>query len=120
MSINCSEIDNFNNLIEFFNSMKLISDELTKYLRTYKQYSLEFAKKLTIMQSTLSKKLIKSDNSSMNKIINLTRKLVELLDENLNLFKLSNDELELRIRTFEIDLKTKFDNIKLFQKNPMK
>lgn len=116
MSINCSEIDNFNNLIEFFNSMKLISDELTKYLRTYKQYSLEFAKKLTIMQSTLSKKLIKSDNSSMNKIINLTRKLVELLDENLNLFKLSNDELELRIRTFEMDLKTKFDNIKLFQK----
>ena len=119
MSINCSEIDNFNNLIEFFNSMKLISEELTKYLRTYKQYSLEFAKKLTIMQSTLSKKLIKSDNSAMNKIINLTRKLVELLDENLNLFKLSNDELELRIRTFEVDLKNKFENIKIFQKKTL-
>ena len=119
MSINCSEVENFNNLLEFFNSMKSISEELTKYLRTYKQHSLDFAKKLTIMQSTLSKKLIKSDNSSMNKIINLTRKLVELLDENLNLFKLSNDDLELRIRTFEMDLKTKIDNIKLFQKKSL-
>ena len=119
MSINCSEVENFNNLLEFFNSMKSISEELTKYLRTYKQHGLDFAKKLTIMQSTLSKKLIKSDNSSMNKIINLTRKLVELLDENLNLFKLSNDDLELRIRTFEMDLKTKIDNIKLFQKKSL-
>ena len=119
MSINCSEVENFNNLLEFFNSMKSISEELTKYLRTYKQHSLDFAKKLTIMQSTLSKKLIKSDNSTMNKIINLTRKLVELLDENLNLFKLSNDDLELRIRTFEMDLKTKIDNIKLFQKKSL-
>ena len=119
MSINCSEVENFNNLLEFFNSMKSISEELTKYLRTYKQHGLDFAKKLTIMQSTLSKKLIKSDNSTMNKIINLTRKLVELLDENLNLFKLSNDDLELRIRTFEMDLKTKIDNIKLFQKKSL-
>ena len=116
MSINCSEVNNLNNSIDFFNSMKFITDELTKYIRNYRQYTTDYAKKLASMQSSFSKKLTKTENKSMEKIIFMTNKLVELLGDNIKLIKLSTDELETKLKEFESDLKTKYDNLKLIQK----
>ncbi len=116
MSINCSEVENLNNSIDFFNSMKFITDELTKYIRNYRQYTTDYAKKLASMQSSFSKKLTKTENKSMEKIIFMTNKLVELLGDNIKLIKLSTDELETKLKEFESDLKTKYDNLKLIQK----
>ena len=116
MSINCSEVDNFNTSLEQFNSMKIISDDLIKYIRTYKQYTVDYSKKLTNMQSNFSTKLSKSESAITKQITSLTKKMIELIDENIGLFKLSVEELESRIKAFETDLKTKCDNIKIIQK----
>ena len=45
MSINCSQVANFNNSLEHFNSVKTLCDDLVKYIRTYKQTALDFSKK---------------------------------------------------------------------------
>ena len=116
MSINCSEINNLNNSIDFFNSTKFICDELVKYIRTYKQLTIDYSKKLSNMQSSFAKKLSKTDNKSMEKIIAITNKLVELIGDNIGLIKLSAEELETKVKEFELDLKTKFDNLKQIQK----
>ena len=116
MSINCSEVENLNNSIDFFNSMKFICDELTKYIRTYKQLTIDYSKKLASMQSSFSKKLSKTDNKSMEKIISITNKLVELIGDNIGLIKLSAEEIETKVKEFELDLKSKYDNLKQIQK----
>ena len=116
MSINCSEVENLNNSIDFFNSMKFICDELTKYIRTYKQLTIDYSKKLASMQSSFSKKLSKTENKSMEKIISITNKLVELIGDNISLIKLSAEEIETKVKEFELDLKTKYDNLKQIQK----
>ena len=87
MSINCSEVDNLNNSINFFNSTKQICDDLTKYIRTYKQLTIDYSKKLASLQSSFAKKLSKTDKKSMVKIIAITHKLIELIDDNNNLIK---------------------------------
>ena len=116
MSINCSEVENLNNSIDFFNSMKFICDELTKYIRTYKQLTIDYSKKLASMQSSFAKKLSKTENKSMEKIISITNKLVELIGDNIGLIKLSAEEIETKVKEFELDLKTKYDNLKQIQK----
>ena len=116
MSINCSEVENLNNSIDFFNSMKFICDELTKYIRTYKQLTIDYSKKLASMQSSFSKKLSKTENKSMEKIISITNKLVELIGDNIGLIKLSAEEIETKVKEFDLDLKTKYDNLKQIQK----
>ena len=116
MSINCSEVENLNNSIDFFNSMKFICDELTKYIRTYKQLTIDYSKKLASMQSSFAKKLSKTENKSMEKIISKTNKLVELIGDNIGLIKLSAEEIETKVKEFELDLKTKYDNLKQIQK----
>ena len=116
MSINCSEVNNLNNSIDFFNSMKFICDELTKYIRTYKQLTIDYSKKLASMQSSFAKKLSKTENKSMEKIISITNKLVELIGDNIGLIKLSAEEIETKVKEFELDLKTKYDNLKQIQK----
>ena len=116
MSINCSEVENLNNSIDFFNSMKFICDELTKYIRTYKQLTIDYSKKLASMQSSFSKKLSKTENKSMEKIISITNKLVELIGDNIGLIKLSAEEIETKVKEFELDLKSKYDNLKQIQK----
>jgi hypothetical protein len=116
MSINCSEVVNFNHSLDFFNATKFICDELTKYIRTYKQLTIDYSKKLANMQSSFAKKLSKTENKSMEKIISITNKLVELIGDNIGLIKLSADELETKVKEFELDLKSKYDKIKQIQK----
>ena len=116
MILKCDQIDNFDNSLENFKSMKVICDDLIKYIRTYKQLTLDFSKKLSNMQSNFSKKLTKSENPMANQIVLHTGKLIELFDENIGLYKLSIEELESRVKSFESDLKQKCDNIKIIQK----
>lgn len=116
MNINCSQIDNFNNSFEYFNSVKSICEDLIKYIKTYKQLILDFTKKLSNMQSNFSKKLSKSDNPKINIITLLTNNIISLFDENINLYKSSSEELELRVKAYESDLKAKIDSIKAIQK----
>ena len=115
----CAQIDNFNNSLDYFYAMKNLSDDLTKYMRTYRQLISEFLKKMNNMQSSFSKKLTKSDNPKLSLMISLTSKLIYLIDENLGLYKLSFDELETNIKTFEQEIKIKNDSIKSLQKKSL-
>ena len=116
MSINCSEVENFNNSLEQFNAIKIICDDLVKYIRTYKQLTFDYTKKLANMQSNFSAKLSKSDSEITKQLKSQTGKMIELIDETIGCFKLSIEELESRAKEFESDLKKKYDDIKMIQK----
>ena len=105
MSINCSEVENFNNSLEQFNAIKIICDDLVKYIRTYKQLTFDYTKKLANMQSNFSAKLSKSDSEITKQLKSQTGKMIELIDETIGCFKLSIEELESRAKEFESDLK---------------
>ena len=50
-SIKCSEFDNIKISSEFFNSLKIFSEELIKYLRSFKQISIEYMTNLQLLDN---------------------------------------------------------------------
>ena len=117
MNIKCSELDNMNHTLDYFNSIKQLSDELIKYIKGYRQLIQEYMKKIQSMQSNFKKKLTKSENPKTAQIISeLTSKIFYLLEKNNELFQLSLDEIDLRLKEFEIFIKDKGESIKTIQK----
>ena len=116
MNIICSELDNLNISLDFFNSIKLVSDELIKYLKTYKQITVEYMKKIQSLQNNFRKKLVKSQNPKIAQITSLTSKIINLIDQNYELLQLSNDETDLRLKEFDTFIKSKIESIKSVQK----
>ena len=117
MNIKCSELDNFNISLDYFNSIKLVSDELVKYIKAYRQILLEYVKKIQNMQSNFKKKLDFTDNPKTSQIISsLTSKIFKLLEQNNDLFQLSFDEIDLRLKEFDSFIKEKNESIKTILK----
>ena len=116
MNIKCSELENMNISLDYFNSIKQIGDELSKYIKNYKQLIQEFMKKLQNFQSNFKKKLTKAENPKLNQIILLTSKITKLIDQNAELYQLSIDDIELRLREFDTFIKLKSETIKTIQK----
>ena len=116
MSIKYSELENMNITLDYFNSIKQISDELIKYIKNYKQLIQEFLKKLQSFQTNFRKKLSKSENPKISKATFLTSKLTQLIDQNNELYQLSIDDIDLRLKQFDSQLKLKNDSIKAIQK----
>ena len=117
MNIKCSEFDNMSNTLDYFNSIKQLSDELIKYIKGYKQLILEYMKKIQSMQTNFKKRLTKSENPKTSQIITeLTSKIFNLLQQNNELFQLSLDEIDLRLKEFDTFTKEKSESIKTIQK----
>ena len=117
MNIKCSEFDNMSNTLDYFNSIKQLSDELIKYIKSYRQLILEYMKKIQSMQTNFKKKLTKSENPKTSQIITeLTSKIFNLLQQNNELFQLSLDEIDLRLKEFDTFTKEKSESIKTIQK----
>ncbi len=117
MNVKCSELDNMNNSLDYFNSIKSISDELVKYFRSYRQINQEYMKKLQSTYLNYKKKFSSSDNPKTSQIINaLISKLNKLIDQYLELFQLSIDEIELNLKEYDLFIKKKTDSIKSIQK----
>lgn len=55
MNIKCSELDNVEISLDYFNSIKSLGDELIKYIRGYNQLSQEYIKKLQLFNMNSSK-----------------------------------------------------------------
>ena len=117
MNIKCSELDNFNVSLDYYNSIKLVSDEVVKYIKAYRQILLEYVKKIQNMQSNFKKKLDFTDNPKTSQIISsLTSKIFKLLEQNNDLFQLSFDEIDLRLKEFDSFIKEKNESIKTILK----
>ena len=118
MNIVCSELDNLNISLDYFNSIKQVSDDLIKYLKNYKQINLDYMKKLQSFQSNFRKKLSTSENPKIAQITSsLTNKLIQLIDQGNELFQLSLDDIDLRLREFDSFIKVKNESIKSVQKS---
>ena len=116
--MNCSELENINISLDYFNTIKLLSDELIKYFKGYKQLSIEYMKKLETFHSNFKKKLLAPENPKTSQIISsLTSKLVYLVNQNIELFQISIDEIDLRMRGFDTFIKEKTESIKTTQKS---
>ena len=118
MSIVCSELDNLNISLDYFNSIKQVSDDLIKYLKNYKQLNLDYMKKLQSFQSNFRKKLSTSENPKIAQVTSaLTNKLIQLIDQGNELFQLSLDDIDLRLKEFDSFIKIKNESIKSVMKS---
>jgi len=118
MNIVCSELDNLNISLDYFNSIKQVSDDLIKYLKNYKQLNLDYMKKLQTFQSNFRKKLSTSENPKIAQITSaLTNKLIQLIDQGNELLQLSLDDIDLRLKEFDTFIKAKNESIKSVQKS---
>ena len=113
MNIVCSELDNLNISLDYFNSIKQVSDDLIKYLKNYKQLNLDYMKKLQSFQTNFRKKLSTSENPKIAQVTSsLTNKLIQLIDQGNELLQLSLDDIDLRLREFDSFIKVKNESIK--------
>ena len=115
--MNCSELENINISLDYFNSIKNFSEEVTKYIKGYKQIEGEFIKKLQMFQINSKKKLTVSEDSKTEQIVtSITCKICELIEAKIELFKISNDTIDLKIKEFDNFIKETSESIKVAQK----
>ena len=111
MNIKCSELDNVEISLDYFNSIKSIGDELIKYIRGYNQLSQEYIKKLQLFNMNSNKKISKSENPKLSQIITFTNKMTEIISKNVEMSQASIDNIELKVKQLETVLKEKSDNV---------
>ena len=117
MNVKCSEYDNMALSLDYYNSIKQLSDDLIKYIKGYKQLVQDYMKKIQNMQTNFKKKLAISVNPKTSQIIlELTSKIFNLLEQNNELYQLSLDEIDLRLKEFDTIIKQKNEEIKTIQK----
>ena len=120
MTEKCSELENMTNSLDYFYSIKAASDDLIKFFKSYRQLNQDYIKKLQSFYSGYKKKYSTPDNSKISHIIKtLTSKLTNLIDQNIELNKLSIDEIDTAIKEFEAFIKSKTDSIKSLQKSSL-
>ena len=107
MNIKCSELDNISVSFDYFNSIKAVGDEVIKYVRGFNQLSQEYIKKLQLFQTNFAKKLAKSDNPKITQITSLTSKITEIVSQIEELCQVSINDIDSRVKSFEILLKEK-------------
>ena len=118
MNIKCSELDNISVSFDYFNSIKVVGDEVVKYVRGFNQLSQEYIKKLQLFQTNFAKKLAKSDNPKIAQITSLTSKITEIVSQIEELCQVSINDIDSRIKSFETLLKEKLDNVNSLKKSP--
>ena len=97
-------MDNINNSYEIFTSIKIISEELIKYLNNYKQISSEHLKQLRLFDNNIN---IKLEDQKLSQIIILIYKIKEVIKLNIDYLNCSIEDINLFIKNFENNLKEK-------------
>ena len=67
LTIKCSEMDNINISYKFFSFVKLISEELIKYLKSFNQLSADHMKRLESLDNSMVFKFQNQENNKFNK-----------------------------------------------------
>ena len=112
MSIKCSEVDNYTISTEFFNWTKLTCEELSKFIKGYRQLIFDFNKKLIALQSTYKKKVLHDSNQKMNSIISVIDNLTNLIEQIHNKYQISIAEIDKKIKDFDNIIKLKSEELK--------
>ena len=116
ISIKCSEIDNINISYEFFSAIKIISEELIKYLKKYKQLSLDYLRQLRNFNNNIN---IKLEDQKISQVINLVYKIKEVIKQNIDLLNRSIEDMNSYINNFQNDLKEKTEVINDLKKTSL-
>ena len=119
LTIKCSEMDNINISYEFFSLLKIISEELIKYLKNFTQISTDHVQRLQSLDNYINIKFTKKEEKKMNQIINLTNKIKEVIKHNIDLMSCSIAEMDAYIITFENNLREKTELITELKKSSL-
>ena len=102
LTIKCSEMDNINISYKFFSFVKLISEELIKYLKSFNQLSADHMKRLESLDNSMVFKFQnQEDDKKTSQIINLTNKIKQVLTQNIDLMRCSIRDINTYIVEFE-------------------
>ena len=112
-SIKCSEFDNIKITSEFFNSLKTFSEELIKYLRSFKKISIEYITNLQFLDDNITY----NQDSKINELYDIENKIKEVINQNIDLMNCSMDAMETYINDFEGILKVKEELINIIIDN---
>ena len=102
LTIKCSEMDNINISYKFFSFVKLISDELIKYLKSFNQLSADHMKRLESLDNSMMFKFQnQEDDKKISQIINLTNKIKQVITQNIDLMRCSIRDINTYVVEFE-------------------
>ena len=101
-------MENINISFEFFSSMKIISEELIKYLKSYRQVSMEHLKQIKLFDNSMN---IKLQDEKLSQVINLIYKIKEVIKQNIESMKCSIDDMNIYINDLENTLKEKTETV---------
>ena len=102
LTIKCSQMDNINISYKFFSFVKLISDELIKYLKSFNQLSADHMKRLESLDNSMVFKFQnQEDDKKISQIINLTNKIKQVITQNIDLMRCSIRDINTYIVEFE-------------------
>ena len=102
LTIKCSEMDNINISYKFFSFVKLISEELIKYLKSFNQLSADHMKRLESLDNSMVFKFQNQENDKkISQIINLTNKIKQVITQNIDLMRCSIRDINTYIVEFE-------------------
>ena len=101
-------MENINISLEFFSSMKIITEELIKYLKSYRQVSMEHLKQIKLFDNSMN---IKLQDEKLSQVINLIYKIKEVIKQNIESMKCSIDDMNIYINDLENTLKEKTETV---------
>ena len=107
-------MENINISFEFFSSIKIITEELIKYMKSYKQISMEHLKQLKLFDNNMN---IKLEDARLSQLVNLIYKIKEVIKQNVESLKCSIDDMNIYINNLENNLKEKTDIVNDLKKN---
>ena len=100
----CSELENINISVDYFNFIKDIFSDYMQYIINYKIIVSEYLKKLTIFQEKYAKKLlgqekdnIRNKNVQTDHIFSLTSPIPKIIDKQIENLKMSINEFDSQI-----------------------
>ena len=100
----CSELENINISVDYFNFIKDIFSDYMQYITNYKIIVSEYLKKLTIFQEKYANKLlgqkkdnIRNKNVQTDHIFSLTSPIPKIIDKQIENLKMSINEFDSQI-----------------------
>ena len=109
-------MENINISYDFFSSIKIISEELIKYLKNYKLISVEHLKQLKLLDNNTN---IKLEDKKILPIINIICKIKGIIKQNINLIKCSIEDMDSYINDLENNLKLKTEMVTELKKSSL-
>jgi len=114
MNFVCSEVENMNISIEYYDFIKQMYENLTKYIKAYKSETNDYYKKILKVHdkyypklSTIKEELKKKLSIKTNHIISLSSKVPKIINQQIINLKYFISGIEATIKSFDKTLKEK-------------